>query len=308
MSKTQKNDRPDSDFASRLSFEDWQIYTKLHPNLMAFTAQKLGSKRNIKNSDDFLKLTAEEKLKIRNDLMKNIHLIDEFVDANPLNFTQAELEIIKSWKNHVKGVFYVINYTENGATFLEDVEKDPKAYQVLALGTPLWEVIPIPPPARVETVLLPFKDKIIYDGLINADRIIFGGGMARELRATCNRAIMEHGLIKSLPYEKTGGHSDEEKLTFYLSTKESRDENWNEIEELMQKNKDLLPTYLRVMGKANSRALKNQLKAVGVKKGWFAVSNDVVVASGKTKEDLEKLVETVIPTHGKESVHIFELK
>jgi hypothetical protein len=32
------------------------------------------------------------------------------------------------------------------------------------------------------------------------------------------------------------------------------------------------------------------------------------VASSKTKEDLEKLVEEIIPNHGKESVYTFEVK
>ena len=62
------------------------------------------------------------------------------------------------------------------------------------------------------------------------------------------------------------------------------------------------------MGKANSRALKKNLKRVGVKRGWFAVANNVIVASSKTKEDLEKQVEEIIPNHGKESVYIFKFK
>jgi hypothetical protein len=207
----------------------------------------------------------------------------------------------------VNGGFFVTNYTENGAIFLEETDKDPKAYLVLALGTPLWEIIPVQLPARVEEVLLPFKGKIIYDGVIKSDRIIFGGEMTRELRAICERSIMEHGLVESLPYEKPAAPSEEEKLVFYLSTKERREENWEEIEELL-KNTDLQPTYFREMGKANAMQLKKQLRNVGVKSGWFAVANNVIVASGKTKNDLEMIVENIIPNHGKEAIYIFEFK
>lgn len=305
--KKNKSNQPDNNFTFRLSPENYQLYLKLNQNLLVFAAQKLNSKSNIKSRDDFLKLTTEEKLKIRNELMKRIPLIDQFVDTNPFNFTASELEIIKSWKNYVNGGFFVINYTENGAIFLEETDKDPKAYRVLALGTPLWEIIPVQPPARVEAVLLPFKGRIIYDGVINADRILFGGGMARELKAICERSVMEHGLVESLPYEKPATPSEEEKLAFYLSTKERREENWEEIEELL-KNTDLRPTYFREMGKANSRQLKKQLRNVGVKRGWFAVANNVIVASGKTKGDLEMIVENIIPIHGKESIYIFEFK
>ena len=178
---------------------------------------------------------------------------------------------------------------------------------MLALGTPLWEIIPVQPPARVDAVLLPFKGRIIYDGLIKADRILFGSGMARELRAICERTVMEHGLVESLPYQEPAKPSEEEKLEFYLSTKERREQNWEEIEKLL-KNTDLQPTYFREMGKANARQLKKQLRNVGVKSGWFAVANNVIVASGKTKKDLERIVENIIPNHGKESIYVFEFK
>ncbi len=291
----------------RLSHEDYDHYINIHINLLLFTAHKIGYKQQVKTKEDFLNMATEDKLKVRNDLMKRLSIIDEFVAANPCKFTPADLEIIKSWKqNHVSGTFYVMSYTENGALFLEEKDKNEKAYLVLALGTPLWEILPVQPPVRVQTVLLPFKGRIVYDGLVTADRVLFGGGMTRSLRAAYNRAIMDHNS-ESLPYKESRARNDKQKLEFYLSTKESRDENWQEIEELL-KNEDLHPTYLRMMGKANARSLKKQLKNVGVKKGWFAVANDVVVASNKNKKDLENLVDEIIPNRGKESVHIFEFK
>jgi hypothetical protein len=307
MNKAKKNHTIDG-ATDRLSSEDYLLYLKLNQSLLAFAAQKLNSKSNVKTREDFLKLTLEEKFNIRNSLMRKVCLIDEFAKSNPCNFTAPELEIIRSWNNKLSGTFFAVKYTHEGAIFLEEAGKNPKAYQVLALGTPFSEVISIPPPVRVEVVLLPFKGRIIYDGLIKTDNILFGSGIARSIRAFCDRAIMEHGLVKSLPFTKPTVYTDEEKLSFYLSTKESREENWAEIEEMLQKNKNLLPTYLREMGRANSRLLKKRLRNVGVKKGWFAAAGDTIVASSKTKGDLEKLVENIIPNDGKKSVFIFELK
>jgi hypothetical protein len=307
MNKAKKN-HPIGVATDRLSSEDYLLYLKLNQSLLAFAAQKLNSKSNVKNREDFLKLTREEMLRIRTSIMRNIQLIDEFAKSNPCNFTASELEIIRSWNNKVSGTFFVVKYTPDGAIFLEEEGKNPKAYQVLALGTPFSEVMSIPPPVRVEAVLLPFKGRIIYDGLIKTDNILFGSGIARSVRAFCDRAIMEHGLVKSLPFTKSTVYTDEEKLSFYLSTKESREENWAEIEEMVQKNKNLHPTYLREMGRANSRLLKKRLKNVGVKKGWFAASGETIVASSKTRKDLESLIESIIPINGKNSVHIFELK
>lgn len=305
---TRKKERLVDAYSDRLSHEDYRLYLKLHQSLMVFTAQKRYSMHRVKTINNFLNLTWEEKLKIRDGLMGKIALIDDFITSNPYNFTAPELEVIKSWKNYVKGWFFIVKYTKQGAIFLEETSKDPKAYQVLALGNPLSEVTSIPPPTRVTAVLLPFKGRIVYDGMIKTDRVIFGSGIARSIRAACDRAIMKHGIVKSLPFTGSVPHSPEEKLSFYLSTKESREEHWEEIEQLMQKNKNLLPTYLREMGRANSRLLKKRLRAVGVTKGWFALANDVIVASGKTKKDLESMVEYLFSNHGKESVYVFELK
>ena len=199
--------------------------------------------------------------------MQRINVLDDFVASNPLKFTPAELEIVESWKNRVSGNFFVINYTQNGTLFLDENDKDPKEYLVLALSTPLWEIIPVPPPARVEAVLLPFKGKIIYDGLINADRIFFGKGLTGSIIASCERALMEHGLVESLPYQGSAGCTGEEKLSFYLSTKERREEHWEEIEQLLEDEK-MLPVFLREMGRANSRAMKKRLKKRRSKK-WL---------------------------------------
>lgn len=305
---TKKKERLTDAYSDRLSPEDYTLYLKLHQSLLVFTAQKRYSMHSVKTMNDFPKLPLEEKLKIRDGLMGKIALIDEFVTSNPYNFTAPELEVIKSWKNYVKGEFFIVKYTKDGAIFLEETSKDPKPYQVLALGNPLSEVISLPPPTRVTAVLLPFKGRIVYDGMIRTDRVIFGSGIARSIRAACDRAVMKHGLVKSLPFAGSVPHSPEEKLSFYLSTKESREEHWEEIEQLLQTNKNLRPTYLREMGRANSRLLKKRLRAVGVKKGWFAVADSVVVASGKTKKDLETLVEYLISNHGKKAVYIFELK
>ena len=307
MAKARKENSQTDTQNFRLSREDYELYLKLNQNLLAYAAQRLNPRSHVKTREDFLKLSNEGKVNIRNSLMGRIELIDEFVSANPCGFTSSELEIVKSWKNYLRGNFFIVDYRENGAVFLEGENENPKAYLVLALGTPLWELISVPPPARVETVLLSFKGRIVYDGLVNSDRIFFGPHMARSLKAALDRSTMKHGLVESLPYQGHVALNDDEKLAFYLSTKERREENWEEIEELLE-NEKLLPIFLREMGKTNSRAMKKRLKQVGVKKGWFAISNNVVVASSKKKEDLEKLVEELIPNRGKESVYIFEFK
>jgi hypothetical protein len=50
-----------------------------------------------------------------------------------------------------------------------------------------------------ESVLLPFKDKIVYDGLITSYHISFGPGIRRSLNESFKEAKRRHGILTSLP-------------------------------------------------------------------------------------------------------------
>ena len=51
---------------------------------------------------------------------------------------------------------------------------------------------------RVRTVLLPFKGQIVYDGLMQPYRVIFGGGIKGELKETYLTAKQNCRVITSL--------------------------------------------------------------------------------------------------------------
>ena len=53
-------------------------------------------------------------------------------------------------------------------------------------------------PMFIDTVLLPFKGKITYDGLIGFRNIYFGGGIRRGLKETYMRAKQNNRIIESL--------------------------------------------------------------------------------------------------------------
>ena len=59
-------------------------------------------------------------------------------------------------------------------------------------------------PLYVDTVLLPFKGKIVYDGLLNYRNTSFGGSIKRSLKEVYMRAKQNNRIIDSLenPREK----------------------------------------------------------------------------------------------------------
>ena len=124
--------------------------------------------------------------------------IDEFVQDNPANVAPDELEIVSSWKNAVVGSFYVFRYLKRHTVFLAGGDP-PKAYGVLAMTNPFEELVGPVLPVFTKTVLLPWKDCIIYDGLLNSYAISFGPGIRGSLNESYKEAKATFGIITSLP-------------------------------------------------------------------------------------------------------------
>jgi hypothetical protein len=78
-------------------------------------------------------------------------------------------------------------------------EKQPIAYGVLALTQPFEEMIGPYLPVMTQAVLMPFKDKVVYDGLLSSYRISFGPGIRRSLNQSFKEAKERHGIVTALP-------------------------------------------------------------------------------------------------------------
>jgi hypothetical protein len=65
--------------------------------------------------------------------------------------------------------------------------------------------------------------------------------------------------------------------------------------------------YHQEMGKIQSRNYKKRLREIGIEKGYFAILEGMIVASGVTKEDAQKVVKGIVPSEKRALVHIFQL-
>ena len=61
------------------------------------------------------------------------------------------------------------------------------------------------------------------------------------------------------------------------------------------------------MGEIRAKAHRRELRKIGIKSGWFAILDDKIVASGKTKEELEKNLNEIVPKDKRDCVYIFKL-
>ncbi len=125
-------------------------------------------------------------------------LIDAYVRENPDDLPPEELSLIGKWKGFIQGKFYIFRYLKTHAIFLGE----SKVYAVLGLYESFDEVFHgWPLPVFIETVLLPFKGKIIYDGLCQRYNIQFGGGIRSGLNEDYLRAKQNGLIITSLEPE-----------------------------------------------------------------------------------------------------------
>lgn len=177
---------------------DNQLFFQLQLTLLLFANQRLhvipGHFASVR---DLGKLSLPDLVLIRDAVDADLGLIDSFVEENPARFAHDELEIVRSWRDRVSGDFYICRELAHYAVFLS--AKEPAiAYGVLGLSQPIRTLAP-DLPIIVKTVLLPFKGRIIYDGLLDASSIALGSGAKRELNELLKAAKERHGIVTSLP-------------------------------------------------------------------------------------------------------------
>jgi hypothetical protein len=176
-----------------------ELFFMLHRSLMFFVNQCLKVvPDDIASPDAFAALSPQVRLKVRDALSANLDLIQQFVDENPVHLSDDELAIVRSWRHLVAGKFYVFRELKKYTVFLSTTTP-AIAYGVLALSQPFEELIGPYLPVLTQTVLLPFKGVIAYDGLMSSYNISFGPGIRRNLNQDFKEAKARHGIVTSLP-------------------------------------------------------------------------------------------------------------
>ena len=212
----------------KLSEQEAKLYFQLMWALQFYVNHKLKINPKIKSIDDYADCNSEEKVEVRKALFENVEIIDSFVQENPQNFPKEDLSVVSNWKNYISGDFFIERLLKKYAVFIQE----NKVYGVLALSQGFDELTYHSNlPVYVNTILLPFKGKIIYDGLLGFRNIYFGGGIKRSLRESYMRAKQNNRIIDSLEISRD---------TYQNKTTANSLKNWRpELDELAAKVKKL---------------------------------------------------------------------
>ena len=180
-----------------LSPKETELFYRLQRCMLAYTSRRLGTIPGCTNLEDVNLLHTEEKTRVRNAFYEHPELLEEFLAKNPEGLPRDELGIIASWRQRVAGDFYIVRYLKKYTVFLG--VKPERLYGVLGLADPLEMMFAGHPlPVYVRGVLLPFRDRIIYDGLLSVYSVFFGPGIRSSLKETYNRLKSREGIVEQL--------------------------------------------------------------------------------------------------------------
>ena len=217
-----------------------------------------------------------------------------YANENPHHLTADELDEVQAWQQHsIAARFMVLQERKDGCLFMSS-DKQPAVYLVHGLTQPISEIVPFLP-CYVETRLLPWRGRIITDGLIAPIMVQFGGNMRTGFKQEAKEIIARRGLITTLPAGSAPATPDPAALLqHYLSTAASRRDCAREIKSLRRQSPALEIQYLQQMGKVNARPLKAALTAKHLT-GHFAILEDTIIAGAPDKPTATACAHALVP-------------
>jgi hypothetical protein len=183
----------------KLSDQEATLFFELMWPLQFFVNQKLNILPSIQTLKEYIALPMEEKVKVRDALFEGKKWIDLFVKENPRGFSEDKLLTVSKWRDFLKDDFYIERFLKKQAIF---IASDNRVYGVGGLYQGFDEMIhPSNLPLLIQTVLLPFAGKIVYDGVLQGYNVYFGSGISGDLKETYLVAKQKNRIIESLERE-----------------------------------------------------------------------------------------------------------
>jgi hypothetical protein len=183
-----------------LSRSEVELFYKLTHSLQFHVVQQTGVVSGISTLQEFIDADFDDKIAAREALYEDPALFDSFVATNPEHFGDEDLDLIRSWKKlHIAGSFFIERHLRSHSIWIGAGPEGDEAYAVLGLSQPLEEIVPKAAlPQSVKAVLLPFKGRIVFDGILHSYRVSFGPGYRASLRDTYLRAKQNGRIVASL--------------------------------------------------------------------------------------------------------------
>ena len=156
-----------------LNHKDAKLFYKLYFALLEFTNKKY----QIIPGYKIYNMKGINPAEINDIIEKFWQVKDEiilaFTLANPYNFTAEEIELVNNFKQGFRGNFVLAKFEKNYTAIMND----EKVFMIKGINDNIDNVVSYDSlPTMITTAILPFKNYIIYDGIISSYQISFGPG------------------------------------------------------------------------------------------------------------------------------------
>ncbi|MBI3868832.1 MAG: plasmid pRiA4b ORF-3 family protein [Verrucomicrobia bacterium] len=176
-----------------------ELVFKLHCALMQFVIEQL----KLVEGDAstllvYATLPAGKQQQVERAFLGHVDLVEAFIAANPAGLSQTELEVVSTWRHLVFGRFIALRQLKKHLILLP-CDGTSAAYGVTGLVDPIERVIGQPLPAMIEIVLLPFRGRITYAGIVSRFNVTFGPGSRRGFEQAFRAVKANNRFVTSLP-------------------------------------------------------------------------------------------------------------
>ena len=162
-----------------LDKNDAELFYELWFPLLDYVNKKYKVNTNLKNINGAEKLDPGEVKIVADHVWEHIGVIDEYLTDN--NLSDEHRSIVSGWKKCISGQFMLERHLKKGSVFISADTQE--VYMVSGIITS-WEEMFFyrPLPILLKATLIPFKDKIISDGLVIPYNVCFGKGYSSEFK------------------------------------------------------------------------------------------------------------------------------
>lgn len=137
-------------------------------------------------------------VQLRGAVWQDPGLLDAFVAANPFQLSAQELEDVPGFKRAVHGLFFVERCLKDHAVFIAAGD-EPKVYAVQGLTEPVGDVLQRVSGTKrgvlVQTTILPYRGRLIWDGLVAQVNMTLGANMQRAFKETYEIARQNGSIL-----------------------------------------------------------------------------------------------------------------
>lgn len=180
-----------------LTPDEADLFFETYEGLLTFVHQSRKLEPPVRSVEEFSALPVAQQVPARTALYAERQLLEDYL-SQAGKLPAEKLALLQSWRKMIPGRFTVVKQLKSGAIFQGD---GGRFFQVLGLRNSV-EFAMGHMPTMTETCLLPFRGRLVYDGIMRSYRIVFGSGARKLMNEEYQRARRKGAVCTSLEPEQ----------------------------------------------------------------------------------------------------------